>query len=85
MCGQCCWVWEAQRGQVPPARKGKAGWGHLAGAWETDGFMGPSEARKLNLSGVGGGALQFMMDLHREQPPGLGGRAGAQGQAQHPV
>lgn len=46
-------LWEAQMGQVLPDRKGGAGWGHLAGAWEQDDFAGLSEARKLNLSGAG--------------------------------
>lgn len=39
--------------QVPPTRKGRAGWGHLAGAWEPDDFSGLCKARKLNLSGAG--------------------------------
>lgn len=39
---------------VPLARKGRAEWGHLAGAWEPDDFRGLSEARKLKLSRAGG-------------------------------
>lgn len=45
---------EALGGQVPPARKGRVEWGHLAGAWEPDDFRGLSEARKLKLSSTGG-------------------------------
>lgn len=36
--------------------------GHLAGAWEPDDFRGLSEARKLNLSGVGGWVLKPRID-----------------------
>lgn len=44
--------WEARGGggQVLPHRKGGAGWGHLAGAWEPDDFTGLSMARKLDPS-----------------------------------
>lgn len=38
---------------MPPARKGRAEWGHLAGAWEPDDFRDLSEARKLKLSAAG--------------------------------
>ena len=52
-CGWCAGPLGGRGGQVLPHRKGGAGWGHLAGAWEPDDFTGLSMARKLDPSKAG--------------------------------
>lgn len=65
---------------MPPARKGRVEWGHLAGAWEPDDFRSLREAGKLKLSRTGEWGAVVQGRSPQGHLGGTGGGALAQGE-----